>query len=313
MRARGLKPGTFKNEALAEIAPPWGRLVFMGLWGLADREGRLLDRPGHIAVEIFPYDLANGRLSIPQVEEMLNDLAKGSDPFILRYAIGAQKIIQIVNFAKHQSPHSTEKASELPPYQEVKKQKRSKKLTVDPPKPNGEPIVSPPKSNGGNRPDSGLLTPDSLTSDSGLLTKEDKSIPVVIDPTFSVQNLAVLWNEMAPVELAKANLPFKRSPKVMTQIQDALKRNPEREWWEKVIFKMHQSPFLRGMNDRGWKANIDFMVKKAEEILDGKYDEGPGPEPKGYKGLREYMRRHSAVDLSSSANKDEGDGSIFDD
>lgn len=289
MRARGLKPGTFKNQALAEIAPPWGRLVFMGLWGLADREGRLLDRPGHIAVEIFPYDLANGRLSIPQVEEMLIDLAKGSDPFILRYAIGEQKIIQIVNFAKHQSPHSTEKVSELPPYQEVKRQKRSKKITVD-----------PPKSNGGNRPDRGLLTPDTghLTPDS--LTKEDKSIPVVIDPTSSVQNLAILWNKMAPPEMAKVTLPFNRAPKKMAQIEDVLKRHPNQEWWEKVIIKIHDSPFLRGRNDKGWMANIDFMLKMAEEILDGKYDEGQGPEPKGFKGLRKFMQR-----------QDKGDGPIF--
>jgi hypothetical protein len=291
MRARGLKPGIFKNEALAEIAPPWGRLLFMGLWGCADREGRLLDRPGHIAVEIFPYDLANGRLSISQVEEMLIDLANGVDPFILRYAIGEQKIIQIVNFAKHQSPHQTEKASELPPYQGVKKQKRSKKITTDPPKSNSEPIVDSPKSNGGNRPDS--LTPDSLTPDSGLLIKEDQSIPVAIDPTFSVQYLAVLWNEVAPPELAKVNLPFKRPPKDMAQVNDALKRNPEPEWWEKVILKMHESPFLRGKNDRGWKANIDFMVKKAEEILDGKYD-GTRQEPRGYGGIRDWLTEQGA-------------------
>lgn len=92
MRARGIKPGIFKNEALAEIDPPWGRALFIGLWGLADREGRLLDRPGHIAVEIFPYDLAKGRLSISQVEEMLVELSKGSDPFILRYEVAVKRL-----------------------------------------------------------------------------------------------------------------------------------------------------------------------------------------------------------------------------
>ena len=39
-------------------------------------------------------------------------------------------------------------------------------------------------------------------------------------------------------------------------------------------------PFLRGGNERRWKANIDFMMKKAEEIRDGKYDEGQGPSPR---------------------------------
>jgi hypothetical protein len=308
MRSRGLKPGIFKNEALAEITPPWGRLVFMGLWGLADREGRLLDRPGHIAVEVFPYDLANGRFSVSQVNEILDELAKGPDPFIIRYEGSGQKIIQVVNFKKHQSPHHTEKASELPEYQGAKKGKRTKKITVRPPRKNGEITVNPPKSNGENRPDTGLLTLDSghRTPDTGVWTPE---VLTKEDP-LSVQDLAVLWNKMAPPELAKANLPFNRATKEMTQIEDALKRHPEREWWEEVIMKIHQSPFLRGNNDKRWKCNIDFMLKKAEEILDGKYDEGIGPESSSSRRLRvlrDFVQRGSAT--SFFTNEDESGGS----
>jgi hypothetical protein len=232
---------------------------------------------------------------------MLVELSKGADPFILRYEVAGQKVIQVVNFKKHQSPHSTEKASELPEYQGVIKNKRSKKITGDPPKSNGEPIVDPPLPNGGNPPDRGLLTPDSghLIPDSGLLT------PVVLTPevlikerALSAQDLAVLWNEMAPPELAKVSLPFKRPPKDMAQVNDVLKRHPDRAWWEEGIFKIHQSPFLRGGNERRWKANIDFMVKKAEEIRDGKYDEGQGPESKRSRVIREFMQRHSVADLN---------------
>ena len=184
-------------------------------------------------------------------------------------------------------------------------------------KSNGEPTATPPKSNGGNRSDSGLRTPDCgpLTPDSGPLTPDTGYLtPEVLtkERALSSQDLAVLWNLMAPPELAKVNLPFKRPPKEMAQVNDALKRNPEPEWWRKVIIKMHESPFLRGRNDRGWKPNFDFMVKKAEVILDGKYDEGAGPEPKSYKALREYMRRRAAIDPSSFNNKGEGDGLSFD-
>ena len=55
MRARNLKPGFFKNEDLAEL-PFEGRLLFAGLWCLADREGRLEDRPKRIKAEIFAFD-----------------------------------------------------------------------------------------------------------------------------------------------------------------------------------------------------------------------------------------------------------------
>ena len=43
-RARNIKPGFFKNEILG-VADPLYSLLFEGLWVLADRAGRLEDRP----------------------------------------------------------------------------------------------------------------------------------------------------------------------------------------------------------------------------------------------------------------------------
>ncbi len=54
MRARNIKPGFFKNEHLG-TADPIVALLFEGLWLLADRDGRLEDRPLRIKAEIFPY------------------------------------------------------------------------------------------------------------------------------------------------------------------------------------------------------------------------------------------------------------------
>ncbi len=53
-RSRNIKPGLFKNEILG-IADPLYTLAFQGLWVLADREGRLEDRPLRIKAETFPY------------------------------------------------------------------------------------------------------------------------------------------------------------------------------------------------------------------------------------------------------------------
>ncbi len=54
-RIRTIKPQFFLNEELAEL-PAMVRLLFIGLWTQADREGRLLDRPKRLKAEIFPYD-----------------------------------------------------------------------------------------------------------------------------------------------------------------------------------------------------------------------------------------------------------------
>ena len=54
-RARNIKPAIMDNDDLAELAP-LTRLLFVYLWMLADREGRLEDRPKRIAAQALPFD-----------------------------------------------------------------------------------------------------------------------------------------------------------------------------------------------------------------------------------------------------------------
>lgn len=104
-RARNIKPGFFRNADLAEL-PVETRMLFIGLWTLADREGRMEDRPRQIKMEIYPADQFD-------VDLMLGQLQDGG--FIVRYEVGGRRFIEVTNFIKHQDPHYKEKASELPP------------------------------------------------------------------------------------------------------------------------------------------------------------------------------------------------------
>ena len=54
-RSRNIKPGFFTNDELAEL-PALTRLLFVGLWTLVDRDGRIEDRPKKIKAECMPYD-----------------------------------------------------------------------------------------------------------------------------------------------------------------------------------------------------------------------------------------------------------------
>lgn len=103
-RARNIKPGFFKNEDLAECTP-WARLCFAGLWTLADREGRLEDRPKRIKGELFPFDSV-------EAEPLLAELVQWG--FIVRYQVGGSRFIQITKFVEHQAPHGTEKDGLIP-------------------------------------------------------------------------------------------------------------------------------------------------------------------------------------------------------
>lgn len=106
-RARNIKPSFFKNEILGQ-EDPLISILFISLWSIADREGRLEDRPLRIKAETFPYR----EIAAPLFNGYLTVLARHG--FIERYKVGELSIIQIVNFRKHQAPHNTEKPSELP-------------------------------------------------------------------------------------------------------------------------------------------------------------------------------------------------------
>lgn len=103
-RARNIKPSFFTNEYLVELEPIY-RLMFVGLWTLADREGRIENRPKKIKMELFPADNID-------IAQGLKDLEKTG--FIQLYNCYETDVIQINNFTKHQSPHGLEKDSDLP-------------------------------------------------------------------------------------------------------------------------------------------------------------------------------------------------------
>jgi len=113
-RSRLLKPGFFTNETLAEL-PFEARLCFAGLWTLADREGRIEDRPRRIGAALFPYDQVD-------VGAVLDALA--SKGFVRRYVVDGCAVIDIPTFHEHQSPHPKEAKSELPKYQRVTEEPR---------------------------------------------------------------------------------------------------------------------------------------------------------------------------------------------
>lgn len=104
-RARNIKPALFKNEILG-VADPMATLLFEGLWLLADKAGRLEDRPLRIKGELFPY-----RDGV-DMEGLLMFLT--SEGFITRYTVDAKRYIQVENFDKHQNPHRNEPESVIP-------------------------------------------------------------------------------------------------------------------------------------------------------------------------------------------------------
>lgn len=103
-RSRNIKPGFFTNDDLGEL-DPLARLLFAGMWTIADRSGRLEDRPKKIKAEVLPYDNCDAEAFLAQLDE------RG---FILRYEAAGKRFIQILAWGKHQNPHCKEAASTIP-------------------------------------------------------------------------------------------------------------------------------------------------------------------------------------------------------
>ena len=113
-RSRNIKPGLFDNEVLGEADPIY-TVLFAGLWTLADKEGRLEDRPARIRKQILGYRNIDPCLLLA----WLND-----ESFINRYTINGNKYIQILNWEKHQNPHHKEAKSTIPKFIEFDKDQK---------------------------------------------------------------------------------------------------------------------------------------------------------------------------------------------
>lgn len=105
MRMRSVLPALFANEELGSADGDM-TVLFIGLWCIADREGRLKDRPVFINSQVFPYRSLD-------IDKMLGWLSLHG--FIARYMVNGSSYIQVLNFRKYQKPHANETPSSIPP------------------------------------------------------------------------------------------------------------------------------------------------------------------------------------------------------
>lgn len=79
-----------------------------------------------------------------------------------------------------------------------------------------------------------------------------------------------MWNALCP------QLPQVRemSQERVRKLGLRLKAHPEPEFWEGVLRRMNTSQFMRGHNERGWKATVDWLLlndTNAVKVMEGKY------------------------------------------
>lgn len=247
-RARNIKPGTFKNEILG-VADPIYTLLFQGLWTLADREGRLEDRPLKIRGELFPY---REGLDMDALLGWLDD-----NKFIQRYEVDGRKCIWVVEFVKHQNPHKNEPASELPtPPERLQK--------------NPE-LVGTKTENIGSAPadslstDSGFLNPDPGSTDPGIVAAQSPPAPKPRRSAGEVQEPApttVVWNAYSDAYSERYHVEPVRNARVNGQLAQLVSRIGAREAPHVAAFFVGHSAqrYVRDMHPVG------LLLQDAEKL-----------------------------------------------
>lgn len=244
-RSRNIKPGFFKNENLVEL-PFETRLLFAGLWTLADRDGRLEDRPKKIKMEIFPADSVD-------IEKSLSGLSGAC--LILRYTVDGKRFIWIPTFLDHQNPHHKEQESVIP-----------KHNASDLPQANTVQAVLIPSS---LIPSS--LIPDSLSSDSPIHMSKSASADVGIIFEF--------WKDVLKHPTSKLTPERKR------YITARLKDGYTVEQIKSAILGCQSSPHHMGENERATIYDDLTLIcrsgSKLEQFIGYGSTKGNGPKEKG--------------------------------
>lgn len=260
-RSRNIKPSIMENEELGEFAPIV-RLLFIFLWMLADRLGRLEDRPKRIAGRALPYDRD------VDVDSLLNQLAEAG--FITRYKVGDQAVIQVTNFLKHQSPHVRETASELPGME----QSTTKAVT----KHNLGDAESSPRS-----PDSLFLIPDSLFP----LPEKTSCSPSA--SALAKDSFADFWkaypNKKAKPKADAAWRKLKPSVKTIADLMAGLERSKVSEQWlrDGGQYIPHPASWLNG---RRWEDQLPESLSTT----------GTKPDPEKKPQPGDHRTRHGATE-----------------
>lgn len=125
----------------------------------------------------------------------------------------------------------------------------------------------------------------------------------------NLPELAQLWNEIADERLSKIREMAPNSARRVA-CENRWKERPDRAYWIAVIGRINKTPFCLGTNNRGWKADIEFLTRPDNhaKILEGKYDwSAPPPQARmnGAARAKTATERTESLDAEMAARMSE--------
>lgn len=114
------------------------------------------------------------------------------------------------------------------------------------------------------------------------VTEEQETVPET-HPDYRVQSinkdkgqnvpfdlLVSLWNEVCGEVLPKV---VKLTNRRKASLRQRFKEHDDPAWWKGYFTMIAASPFLAGKNDRGWRADFDWVINESNmvKVIEGKY------------------------------------------
>lgn len=247
-RIRTIKPEFFTSSDTMDLSPH-ARLLYIGLWCEADREGRLAWRPPSLKVRYLPNDDCD-------IAAVCGELVAAR--LVVLYGDG---LAYLPTFTKHQVINGRESDSSLPAPDTARVADSSSRVD-----------------------DSEARDTDASRRKEGREGKgtegkgrEGNGAAVAAFPA-PVSLATDAWQETI-ADWNRATRDVKELPAVSTapasskRIVSALKRCPDLALWQRRYERVAASAFCRGTNDRGWTADLWWTLEHGDEIDAGRYDD----------------------------------------
>ncbi|MCI8486194.1 MAG: hypothetical protein HFJ20_03705 [Clostridia bacterium] len=261
-RKRMIDPSIWQSEDFSRLST-LGKLVFIGLFSLADDEGRGRCNPVYLKSTLFPYEEG---IRSADIDKTLSEIS--SNMSVIFYSCDGSSYYSLYNWNTWQKIDRPSE-SKIPEYNSEVMQR----LFVEQSSNNHRAIA--PNKNKKRIEDNKNI-------------KEDNRNRIV-----------EIYNSIC------VNLPQiqKLTDKRKKAIDSFIKEFTE-EQFKEICNIANNNEFLTGNNDRGWKADFDFLMRtdKATAILEGKYSNNKNSGMDDFKKMWEEAKQDEQGGNNTSNN-----------
>ena len=248
-RKRMIDPNIWQSEDFGKLST-LAKIVFIGLFSLADDEGRGRCNPVYLKSTLFPYE---ENIRSTDIDKTLSEIS--SNMSIVLYSCNGSSYYSLLSWNEFQKIDRPSQ-SKIPEYDEDTMQ-----------------LLFDEHSTNNRR----ALVPNKKRMEDNKNIKEENRKKIIETYNTCCTNLPQVQ---------------KLTEKREKAIDNFLKEFTEEQF--KNICKIANSMnFLIGKNDKGWKADFDFLMRvdKATNVLEGKYNDDKKAEGSKKTAYNDYNQR----------------------